>query len=133
LTWTFLLTHIGFLTEHYQHRRLNRTLPITKNTPPEQPAQSEKEQSPPLVPDDFSDYQSWVRRAVPSYFKTSFSAIRNDWDALSPDHTASFLGAMRRFWAAKNTKAGAESRLLEAAKGLSTYENLDRSAGPQSA
>jgi hypothetical protein len=125
LTWTVHLTHIGFLAEHYQHRLLNSTVTMTKNPPAKQPAKAEKEQSPPLVLENFSDYQSWVREAVPNDPKTSFSAIRNDWDALSEDHTASFLGAVRQSWAAKNTQAGAEGRLLEATKGLSALKQLN--------
>jgi hypothetical protein len=95
---------------------------MTKNTPPEQPSEAEEEQSSPLVPDDFSDYQSWVRRAD---LKMSFSQMRKDWGELPANHTASFLAAVRQFRAAKNTQAGEEGHLLEAAKELSLLEELD--------
>jgi hypothetical protein len=96
---------------------------MTKNTPPEQSSEAEEEQSSPLVPDDFSDYQSWVRRAD---LKTSFSQMRKDWGELPAKNTASFLAAVRQFRAAKITQAEEEGHLLQAAKKLSYLENLGK-------
>lgn len=99
---------------------LDRTAAMANNQRTNQPTQPAAERPTPSDHDDFRDYQSWVRRAVAS--DISFSAIRQDWDALPADQQAHFAGTLRAFWRARGLRAQVEIELRVAANEASILE-----------
>jgi hypothetical protein len=111
-----LVTHIGPFAEHYQHRRLNQTITMTKNPPAKRTAK--KKQVTPTEHNDSNGYKLWLRQALDNDANPSVYHTIKDWTGLPADHRASFTAAVRAFWDAKNDEVSAYIQLRDAVSGV---------------